>query len=599
MNAAVKDIDSRSTEPERREVAILAADVVGYSRLTEIAEERTYNKLRSIRVQIVDPLIVSYRGQIVKNTGDGFIAVFDSPLDALNSSVAIQNEITLSEHSEERDRRIRFRMAVHVGEVIRDPEDVYGSSVNIAARLEQHAPPGGVVLSAALLQIVKSRIDVPLVDLGPLRLKGISRPVRAHSLHLPGIDRDIPRPARSRTGKQARVPSVAVLPFRSGDDRPEDAYFGEGMVDDIIAALASIRGLLVIARTSALAYRTGPIDVQKIGQDLGVRYVLSGRVRRDGERVRINSELTDVETMSVIWADRYDGLLSELFDLQDRIATRIVWSIAPHIQEAELQRARRKRPENLSAYDLVLQSIDLLYRMNHDDFMRAGELLNRAIAADERYPVSYAYAALWQIHRINQGWEDDHQSDSGEALRLAETGVALDPTDGFCLAVLGHARSLLLRDYEAGIEVFDRALLAAPSNAIVWTLSSGVFSYAGQAGAAITRAEMGLRLSPIDKQSFFYLAFLSLAHYSNGTYEEAVTWARKSINMNPRLCSSQRWLIASLVALGEMAEARRVARSLLVNQPHFRVTRYAQWCPLRPDLRSRMLERLRSAGIPD
>jgi TolB-like protein/class 3 adenylate cyclase len=582
-----------------RLLTILAADVVDYSRLTEAAEEETHVRLRALRVATIDPSIVLYRGQVVKNTGDGFLAAFDSSLDALRCSLEIQREVTANQSSITPDRKIRLRMALNVGDVITEPEDIYGTSVNVAARLEQYAPPGGIVISEALLDLAKSSFNVPLDDLGKLRLKNLSQPVHAYSLHLPGADHEYTAPTRRGTAGQARLPSIAVLPFRTSGGDPDDAYFGEGMVDDIIIALASIRGLMVISRTSALAYRTGAIDFQKVGQELGVRYVLSGRVRRDQSRLRIGAELTDIETGSVIWADRYDGDLSELFDLQDRIAERIVWSLAPHVREAELRRARRKRPANLNAYDLVMQAIDLLYRMNYDDFVRAGSLLRQAIAADDGYATAYAYAALWLVHNINQGWTSNHEADCEEALRLAAAAIERDHADGFALAIYGHAVSQLRRDYKTGMEIFERSLAAAPGNAMAWTLSSGVYSYAGEGRSAIERAERGLRLSPIDTQSFFYLLFLGLAHYVNSTFEESIIWARKSMSLNPRLCSNHRWLIGSLVATGRLDEARCVGQILLDVQPRFRLSSYSKWCPLQPGLRAQLLERLHAAGLPE
>jgi len=591
--------DCASPSLTRRELTILAADVVDYSRLTEAAEEATHTRLRAIRVEIIDPCVVSHRGRVIRNTGDGFIATFDSSIDALRCSFEIQREVAANESSEPPDRRIRMRMGLNVGDVIIEPDDIYGTSVNVAARLEQYAPPGGIVVTDALRALVGSRIDVPIDDLGPLRLKNISRPVQAYSLRLPGVGTVPGVTGQGQAARRAKVPSIAVLPFRTSGDNPEDSYFGDGMVDDIIVSLASIRGLLVISHSSALSYRTGEIDVRKVGQELGVRYVLSGSVRRGSDQIRISSELADVQTNSVIWADRYEGSLGELFDLQDRIATRIVWSVAPHVREAELKRALRKRPESMNAYDLVMQAIDLIYRMQYAEFSRARAMLQKAIELDDSYASAYAYAALWQIHNINQGWANDHEADSHEAARLAAAAVERDPADGFALAILGHAKAVLFRDYAEAKEIFDRALAASPSNAMAWTLSSGAYSYTGEGQQAIERAEKGVRLSPVDTQSFFYWLFLAIAHYVNGTYDEAAIWGRKSMGLNPRLCSNLRFLIGSLVAMGRLDEARYVAQTLLQVQPRFRISTYARWCPLVEDTRAELLERLRVAGVPE
>jgi len=574
----------------------MMADVVDYTRLTEVAELETHARLRALRVKIIDPCIVSYRGHIVKNTGDGFLASFDSSIDALRCAVEIQREVPSREISAPADRRIRLRIGLNVGEVIQEEEDIYGTTVNIAARLEQFSPPGGIIISGAMHAIARSRMDVPVEDLGQLELKNLSRPVHAYSLLIPGADNAA---SGSRLGRRAKLPSIAVLPLQMIGAEPERAYFGEGIIDDIIFNLSSVRGLLVIARTSALSYRNRPFDLQKIGQELGVQYVLSGNVRRVGNHLRISAELSDVQSGSVIWVDRYDGDLTELFDLQDRIATRIVWSLMPHLREAELKSARRKRPENMNAYDLLLQAIDLLYHMNQSDFARGGQLLRQAIAADDTYATAYAYASLWQTHNINQGWTTNFEAGAKEAARLAAAAVDLDPTDGFALAVYGHVRGVLFRDYSIAVDLFDRAIKAAPGNAIAWILSSGVYSYLGQSKAAIERAEMGMRLSPVDTQSYFYLLFLALAHYVNGTYEESIIWSRKSAGLNPRLCSNLRWLIASLVAIGEIDEARHFAQIFLEVNPGFRLSTYSKWCPLKPELRTELIARLSAAGLPE
>jgi class 3 adenylate cyclase/TolB-like protein len=582
----------------RRQLTILAADVVGYARLTEAAEAGTHSRLRAIRVGIVHPVIVSYRGRIIKNTGDGFLAIFDSSTDAVRCAIELQRQILATERPQSPDRKIQFRMGLNTGEFIMEPDDIYGAGVNVAARLEQLAPPGGILISKAILERVHARIEVPIDDLGQLRMKNIARPVRAYSLRIPGSQRGLTTSARRRR-KRAAVPSVAILPFRAGSDDPEDTYFGAGMVEDIIVALASIRGLLVISRTSTLYYKNGPVDIQKVGQELGVRYVLTGSVRRTVGQLRITAELADVEVGSIIWADRYDGMISELFDFQARIATRIVWSVAPHVREAELRRALRKRPESLNAYDLVMQAINLLYRMNFDDFSRARTLLQKAIEADDSYSVAYSYSALWHIHNIAQGWTHDQEADSVEADQLAAAAVDRDPTDGFALALCAHTKSFLFRQYDAAKGIFERALAAAPSHAMVWSLSSGVYSYIGDGHSAVERAEHGLRLSPLDNQAFFYLMFLGVAHYVNRTYDEAVIWCRKSLSLNPGLCATLRVLIVSLVGLDQLEEARRAAAVLRQVQPRFCISTFARLCPYRGQLGVEFLARLQQAGLPE
>ncbi|SEC12488.1 TolB amino-terminal domain-containing protein [Bradyrhizobium erythrophlei] len=588
-------VSTGESPPKRRVLAILAADVVGYARLTEVAEEATHVRLRALRFGVINPCIVSYRGKIVKNTGDGYLASFDSSLDAARCAVALQHEVAAVQSREGHDRKIQFRMGLNVAQTIVESEDIFGKGVNIAARLEQSAPAGGVVISDEMFQEIKDRLEVAVEDLGLLRLKHLSRPVHAYSLLLPEAERLPP----SKASRQAKVPFIAVLPFRTQGESPEDDYFGDGTADEIVVALQSIRGLFVISSTSTFPYRTGPIDSQRIGQELGVRYVLSGSIRRADKQLRIGVELTDVEAGVVLWADHYDGDVSELFEFQSRIATRIVWSIAPQVREAELKRALRKRSDNLNAYELLMKAIDFMYRMNFFDFGRAGELLQAAIALDPNYATPYAYAALWHIHNVAQGWGAEGGPDAAEAARLAAAAVDRAPADGFALAVLGHTKALLFKDYDAALDLFDRALSASPGNAMAWTLSSGVYGYLEEGQSAITRAEQGLRLSPADTQAYFYLMFLGQAHYISGNFDEAVVWARKTAALNGRLSANLRVLAAAYVASGRGAEARAVAKTLLEIQPRFQLSAYSERCPFREGLRERFIDHLRQAGLPD
>jgi len=590
--------DTRAPAEEivRSTLAILAADVVGYSRLTEIAEEDTHTRLRALRVRTIDPCVVSFRGHIVKNTGDGLIASFDSPLDAVACALHLQDEVAATERAQSSERKIRFRIGVNVASTIIDSGDVFGRGVNIAARLQEMAPPDGIIISKPVFDSIAPRAKIKAVDLGPVHLKNMAIPVRAYSVL--GSQPESDPAARPLRRRKAKVPSIAVLPFRTEGRKGGSSYIGMGLANDLIVALQSVRGLLVIARSSTLPYQGRNVDRRRVSRELGVRYVLSGSVAASKDKLRINASLVDQETGAVIWADRYDGSRADIFELQGRIATRILWSIAPHVREAELKRALRKRSENRNAYELVLQAVDAMYLMRSPEFPKARELLQGAMLADDTYATSFAYAALWHIHNMAQGWAADVSAEAEEATRLAVAAVERDPADGFALAVYGHTQALFFREYANAMLIFERALEASPGNAMAWTLSSGVYGYVGQGDAAVSRAEQGLRMSPVDVQAYFYLIFLSQAHYINENYEEALVWSRKAFLLNPRLCATLRILAATLVSLDRVSEANLAAQAILSIQPNFRLKSYSTRCPFSKNLLDSFIDKLERAGLP-
>ncbi|GJE36796.1 adenylate/guanylate cyclase domain-containing protein [Methylobacterium persicinum] len=580
----------------RSTLAILSADVVGYSRLTEIAEEDTHTRLRTLRVRTIDPCVVSFRGRIVKNTGDGLIASFDSPLDAVECAMHLQDEVATTERAQPGERRIRFRIGVNVDSTILDFGDVFGRGVNVAARLQELAPPDGIVVSKPVFDSIAPHTRIKAVDLGSIHLKNMAIPVRAYSVL--GGQPDADPGARPLRRLKAKVPSIAVLPFRTEGRTSGSDYIGMGLANDLIVALQSVRGLLVIARSSTLPYKGRSVDRRRVSRELGVRYVLSGSVAVNKAKLRINASLADQETGTVIWADRYDGSTSDIFALQTRIATRILWSIAPHVREAELKRALRKRSESRNAYELMLQAVDAMYLMRSPEFPKARELLQDAMRADETYATSFAYAALWHIHNAAQGWATDLGSEAEEATRLALAAVERDPADGFALAVYGHTRALFFREYADAMLIFERALEASPGNAMAWTLSSGVYGYVGQGDEAVRRAEQGLRISPVDIQSYFYVMFLGQAHYLNDNFSEALIWSKKTYTLNPRLSANLRILAATLVALDRITEANLFAKAILSIQPDFRLETYSSRCPFSPILLKEFIDRLERAGLP-
>jgi adenylate cyclase len=581
---------------QRRLAAILVADMVGYSRLMEAHEEYTHRWSMHLRADVLDPGVEDHDGRMVKNTGDGFIAMFDSAGDATRCALALQQSLTLATAEQPVDRRISFRMGVNVADIIIEADDVYGDGVNVAARLQEYAEPGGIVVSGAVAEQMGSYPGVRMIDLGDLRLKNLARSVRVFEIRAntapPRLVGDV------LVGSEPR-PSIAVLPFRMHPVGPEERYFVDGIVDDIIHGLATLKELFVISRGSSLGYGGTTLDVRAIGRELGVRYVLYGGVRRSEDLLRIITELSDAETGAIVRSDQYDGQPSDLFELQRRIAVNVVQTIAPHVQERELERARRKHPQNLTAYDFVLQALDVLYRMDYESFSRARGLLQQAIAHDPDYAPAYAYAAYWYIFRVGEMGTTDPDADAAAAAHYASAALSRDPDDAQSLAMCGHVQGFLLKNYRGAIALLDRALEAGPNSAIAWSMSSATRGYVGDSAAAVKHAEQGVRLAPLDVQLFWHEGVLAQAHYIAGEYDQALEWARSSFQRNGSIRFNIRTLIASAAALGRADEAAEAGRHLLRLHPEFRIGPYAVRCPFPPPIREQWLSWLRSAGLPE
>jgi len=582
---------------QRRLCAILAVDVAGYTRLTEADEEGTHRRLMLLRHEVLEPGVAAWHGTVVKHTGDGLLASFDSAIDGASCAIELQRTLAERAAHDPPDQRLAWRMGLNLADTILDAGDVFGEGVNIAARLQGYAEPGGIVVTETVAQQIEGRLDVRRVDLGDLHLKNIRRPVHAFSLRPHGVPlSELSVPVGRRVDAR---PSVAVLPFRRQLTQEAEGYFADGVVDEIIRILSTFQDLMVIARGSTLGLGGERVDAGEIGRRLGVRYVLNGGVTRAGGKIRINADLTDAENGTVVWAERYDGDVSDLFSLQDRISLQVATMLAPNIRQQELRRALRKHPDGMDAYDLVLQAIDLLYRMEYRAFSGARGLLQQARVADEDYAPAWTYAAQWHTFRIGQGWTTDMRADSAEAERLALGAIDLDRNDATALAVCGHARSFLLHDYDAGAALLERALREGPSCALAWTLASCTCSYTGDGAEAVRRAEHSLRLSPRDPLAFFYLTNTGIAHYANGDYEQAVQLARRAASHKRTFRANLRMLTAGLVALGQLDEARATASTLMEVDPEFRLGRYRELCPWQDGgTRETFIDRLRQAGLP-
>jgi TolB-like protein/class 3 adenylate cyclase len=440
---------------ERRLAAVLAADVAGYSRLMGADEEGTLARLKASRKACVDPAIASHRGRIVKTAGDGMLVEFASVVDAARCSVEVQRAMAEQNAGVPQDVRIEFRIGVHVGDIIIDDNDIFGDGVNIAARLEGIAEPGGVCISDDAYRLIRGKVEIGWDDLGPQTLKNIVEPMRAWRVQLGGQGAAKapagPAPALALPNK----PSIAVLPFQNMSGDPEQEYFADGMVEDIITALSHFRNLFVIARNSSFTYKGRAVDVKQVGRELGVRYVLEGSVRKAAGKVRITGQLIDAAIGSHLWADRFDGSVDDIFELQDQVTSSVVNAIAPKLEQAEIERAKRKPTENLDAYDHLLRGMSVLNQWTRDSNYEATENFCKAIQLDQNFASAYGMAAWCYVWRKANGWMSDRHLETGEATRLAKRAVELGRDDAAALSMAGHVIAYVAGDLDSASPAID------------------------------------------------------------------------------------------------------------------------------------------------
>ncbi len=584
--------ESPPSGTERRLAAIAVLDVVGYSRLMDLDEEGTHARWMRMCADLISPKVRSHRGSIIKSTGDGFLIEFRSAVEAVSWALALQSAVSSADASA---TALPVRIAIHLADIIPERHDIFGSHVNIASRLQEFGEPGFVVVSAAVHEQVRRVLEYSVTDLGLLALKNIQRPVHAFSIS-PSNERP---PLSAVSPRLSRQPSIAVLPPRAIGGHAVDPHLTEGIVHEIVASLASLKELFVISSGSTVGLTGETGDNARIGRRLGVRYLITGAIARAVGKLRLYAELADVETSEVIWNSRYDISDDELFAVQDAIASKVAYSLIPHLRQSEMQRALRKPPENRDAYDLVLQALHRLHRFGEGDFENAHRLLNEAIARDPRYSIAYALLARWHVMRVGQGYSINVNSDAQEAHRLSSLALEHDPSNPLALGIYGHVMSFMFKEYDRALEAFDRAIASSPNSAIAWSFSSPTFSYLGEGPAAVQRAEHGLLLSPLDPQIYWTQSALTLAHYVNGSYEESVRWGRHTLALNPHYTTTYRPLIASLVALDRHDEAREVGRLLAALEPNFHVDPFIARYPIRDaTARTRYAERLVAAGLP-
>lgn len=557
---------------------------------------RTHAAWNSLLARLVRPEAGRQGGRIVQVMGDGVLAEFPDAGAALAWAAAVQSGAAARPALAADDRPITLRIAVHCGRVTRDGKGIFGEDVNIAARLQEHAEPGGVLLSGEARAGLGEDLPEHLRDLGHLWLKNIDRPVRAFLLGLAPPAVTVPT-----RHAEAELPSVAVLPFRSAAGDPEDTYFADGVIEDVILSLAALRELTVIARESTLTARETARTMREVGRLLGVRYVVSGSVARRGGRIRVHAELAETESGATLWAERDEASTEGLFDLQDRMVERIVAGLAPQVRSAELQRALRKHPNSITAYDDWLRAIDLMSSLDKARFLGGRTLLDRALAEDPRFAMAAAWSAQWHSLMVGQGWSGDIAADRSRAAEMARLALALDPRNATALTVLGHLTSFHFRDAETGLAHLQAALVACPNFARGWMYTSCTLSYLGRGAEALGHAEHAMRLSPMDQWQFQFSLTRAIAHYASGELEEAARWAAIAFAQNPHYTSAHRYLAAAKAAIGRLDEAAIAVRALLEHEPEFRVGSYmALRQPFRdPRIAERYGNDLRRAGLPD
>lgn len=584
-------------QARRYRAAVAFADIVGYGVLLAADEQGTLRQWMDLLDGVIRPAVAGSGGRIVQIMGDGIVAEFDDAGAALAWAEEVHGAVGRSSTAIVPGAgRIVLRIAIDAGEVIRIGDNLFGQHVVIAARLQAHAEPGGVALPVAAATGLDPALRARLRPLGAIRLKNIDQAVETLALDPP--IRPVLVPARVAGGL---LPSIAVLPLRTLTRAADDRYFAAGVSEDVIVSLAALRELVVIARSSTLAYRGAEADPREVGARLGVRYVLSGTMQRSGTHIRVNVVLYEAETGRSLWAERLDAEGRELFTAQDAIVARIVSSIAPQVRAAELDRARRTPPESLTAYDHLLRGLDAMDRFDAGSFALARDHLDRAISEDPGFATPMAWAARWHCVQIGQNWSIDPNHDRTMAGMLAARAIALDPSNALALATFGHLRSFLFRDYDGALAHFDLALRAAPNSALAWLLSTPTLAYVGRGEQAIHHGEQAVLLSPHDTDQFTTAAYLGLAHYAAGDLEEAVRRCSAAMHARPHHTANLRVLAAALAGLGRQDEARKAADRILALEPGFSLSDFiATRTPFRDQAVRRMhADQLKAAGLPD
>ena len=542
----------------RKLAAILAADVVGYSRLASADEDRTLARLRALRSDLIDPTIAVHNGRVIKRTGDGALVEFRSVVDAVRCAIEVQNGMVERNAGVPQDRRIEFRIGIHLGDVVEESDgDLMGDGVNIASRLEGVAAPGAICLSEDAYRQVKARLDLSVSDLGNTQLKNIAEPIRVYSLQVGTAGAKATATSEFPAALASTAPppklSIAVLPFANMSGDAEQEYFADGISEDTITALSKLSQLFVIARNSSFTFKGRNVNVQEVGRSLGVRYVLEGSVRKSGNRVRITAQLIDATTGGHLWAERFDRDLTDIFAVQDDVTQHIVGALALNLTEGDRQRLATEQTDNLEAYDCFLRGREQLWRFTREQNNQARELLQRAIELDPKFASAYAFLAIAHgLDYINR-WSTSPSTSVEQAEEFATRAVALDDRNPYAHWALGII-NLHLRRHDVAIREAERSISLAPNLAEGHESLGNALHYSGRSEEALACFDRAMALNPYYPDMFLH--FQAQAMFQLGRYEDAVASLKRRLVRNPGTDVSRVLLAASYGHLGRFDEAR-------------------------------------------
>ncbi len=577
---------------QRRLAAILAADVVGYSALMQRAEEATYAEFERLKREVIEPSLSRHDGRLIKTTGDGALAEFASPSAAVRCAVEIQESIASGRSS------LKLRIGINIGEVIVAADgDLFGDGINIAVRLEGAADPGGILMSEKVYSEVEGKLDFGLEDRGEQQLKNISKPVRAYAVHA-GAHR-APTDRLSWLPPLPNKPSIAVLPFENMSGDPEQEYFADGMVEEIITALSRFKSFFVIARNSSFTFKGRAVDIKEVGRRLGVRYVLEGSVRKASGKVRITVQLIDASSGIHLWSDRFEGELENIFELQDQVASGVVGAIDPKLLEAEMARVKRKVPANYDAYDCFLRAWALIHQWTAKGREEALRLFYRAIELDPDYGQAYAVATMCYGWRKVDGLATDPDNERCETERLAREAIRLGRDDAFSLCHAGLALAQVVGELNEGAALIERALALNPNLAGSWNMGGWVRLWLNQPDSAIDHFARAMRLSPLDFGFHAAETGTAFAHIRAGRYEEASLWAERALRGLPKSADAAQAVALSSALVGDLEKAKEAIRRLLEIAPNRRISTALISRNLSPKAKARFVDILREAGMPD